>query len=380
MDIVTLVWRTKTESGWKYFPVLMGRNGRIKKGVVTINGVERSYPDGHFALRYYEGRKTKYRNVGTDATEAVNACDRLQHLSDAKASATSAGVTVNEPTGRKTIRAEAARFVQSAEDRGAMESAEVNESAMAAFQLANPKLIYVDEITPESATSFWRYLKREKKEDRTIYNAHMRLTGFLKFTGVDYKSWGLRAPRFEKKLPNMYTVNEIDRMLASCKRQYNRVLISVLANTGLRDQELMHLCWTDLDFVERKLRVASKPEYKWKVKDFEQRDIPLPAELAKMLKAWRKANPKTKLVLGTSNDRPNTKYLLALKSIAKNAGISGATLHRFRRTYCTTLLRGGLDLRTVQLLMGHSDLASTMRYLTPATGSDVRRKIDSILG
>jgi integrase len=303
----------------------------------------------------------------------------MQNLSDAKASATAAGVTVNETETRKTIKAEAAKFVKSAVARGAMEAADVNKSAMAAFQLANPRLVYVDEITADSATTFWRYLKKAKKSDRTIYNAHMRLTGFLKFARVDYKAWGLRAPRYEKKLPDMYSPGEIDRMLASCKRDYNKVLISILAKTGLRDQELMHLCWTDIDLAERILKVTGKPDYEWEIKDYEQRILPLPSDLNETLKAWRKANPKTKLVLGTVTDNPNTKYLLALKSVAKNAGVLKATLHRFRRTYCTNLLRGGMDIRTVQMLMGHSDLASTMRYLTPATGDDVRNKIDEIL-
>ncbi len=379
MDGVNLVWRTKTEAGWKYFPVIMGRNGRIKKGAVMVDGKEVTYPDGHFEVRFYEGRKTKYKNVGTDTTEAVNECDRLQHLGEARASATSAGVTVNEPTTRKTIKAEAAKFVQSAEDRGAIEACAVNKSAMAAFQQANPKLVYVDEITSESATTFWRYLKKKQMSDRSIYNAHMRLTGFLKFARVDYKAWGLRAPRYEKKLPNMYSQSEIERMLAACKRDYNRVLISILVKTGLRDQELMHLCWTDIDLAERILKVTGKPEYEWNIKDYEQRIIPLPTNLVEMLKAWRKENPATKLVLGTANDKPNTKYLLALKSVAKNAGVLNATLHRCRRTYGTTLLRGGADLGIVKALLGHSDLASTMRYLSAASGEDVRNKVDEIM-
>jgi integrase len=379
MNVVTLVWMAKTESGWKRFPVVTGRNGRVKKGAVLNEGKEVIYPDGYFQLRYYEDRKTKYRNVGVNATEAVNECDRLQLLSNAKASAMSAGVTVNEPTARKIIKTEAAKFAKAAEDRGAMEAAAVNRAAINEFQKANPKLTYVDEITSDSAIAFWRFLAKDKKADRTIYNAHMRLTGFLKFLDVDYKKWKLRAPRFEKKLPDIYTPEEIARILAASKREYNRVLISILAKTGLRDQELQHLCWTDISFTSRKLRVAGKQEYDWKIKDYEQRDIPLPSELLKLLTAWRKANPKKKLVLGTAHDKPNTKFLLALKSIAKNAKVSNATLHRFRRTYCTTLLRGGLDLRTVQLLMGHSDLASTMRYLTPATGDAVRNQIDEIL-
>jgi len=168
-------------------------------------------------------------------------------------------------------------------------------------------------------------------------------------------------------------------MLAACKRDYNRVFIQLLLKTGLRDGEAQHLCWSDVSSPEKKLRVRSKPEYGWKIKDYEQRDIPLSANLLRVLKAWQKTNSKKKLVLGTVNDQPNTKLLLALKGIAKNAKVEGATLHRFRRTFCTTLLRGGMDLRTVQMLMGHGDLASTMRYLTPATGDEVRNKIDAIL-
>jgi site-specific recombinase XerD len=51
-------------------------------------------------------------------------------------------------------------------------------------------------------------------------------------------------------------------------------------------------------------------------------------------------------------------------NLAKRAGVADAELHSFRRTYATTLLRKGVDIRTVQMLLGHSDIESTMRYLT----------------
>jgi site-specific recombinase XerD len=47
-------------------------------------------------------------------------------------------------------------------------------------------------------------------------------------------------------------------------------------------------------------------------------------------------------------------------------------LHKFRATYATTCLRYGVDLRALQTWMGHSDLASTMRYLPAASGPGVR--------
>jgi hypothetical protein len=112
MDSVNLVWRTRTDAGWKYFPVVVGRNGRIKKGAVKVDGQEVSYPDGHFEIRYYEDRRTKYKNVGTDATKAVNERDRMHYLGEARTAASSAGVAVIEPELRKTIKVEAARFVK----------------------------------------------------------------------------------------------------------------------------------------------------------------------------------------------------------------------------------------------------------------------------
>jgi integrase len=71
---------------------------------------------------------------------------------------------------------------------------------------------------------------------------------------------------------------------------YNRLLITVLLTTGLRDQELRHLCWSDLDLSERKLRVAGKPQYNWRIKSWEQRELPLSSELVTMLEgeAWRR--------------------------------------------------------------------------------------------
>jgi site-specific recombinase XerD len=55
-------------------------------------------------------------------------------------------------------------------------------------------------------------------------------------------------------------------------------------------------------------------------------------------------------------------------------------LHKFRSTYITKLLRGGVDLRTVMSLSGHSDLASVMRYLRPAEGHSLMAKVNAVFG
>ena len=91
-------------------------------------------------------------------------------------------------------------------------------------------------------------------------------------------------------------------------------------------------------------------------------------------------------------DTPEKHQLRHLKELVKNAGLNcgncktcvaseqceGWFLHKFRATFCTTLLRSGMDLRTVQRLMGHSDLASTMRYLRPAGSVEVQDRVNAV--
>jgi len=55
-------------------------------------------------------------------------------------------------------------------------------------------------------------------------------------------------------------------------------------------------------------------------------------------------------------------------------------LHKFRATFATRCLWAGVDLRTVQLWLGHSDIESTMRYLKPSRSQQVREKVNEIFG
>jgi integrase len=137
--------------------------------------------------------------------------------------------------------------------------------------------------------------------------------------------------------------------------------------------------------------------YRFAVKDAEQRELPIPAALLARLKASHKTNPKTRLILSGEDDRPEDHLLRKLKTLARNSGLNctrcegcqrkGAlaeceewSLHKYRRTFATTLLRNGVDLATVQRLMGHSDLASTMRYLRPASTAHMQDKVNAIFG
>ena len=68
------------------------------------------------------------------------------------------------------------------------------------------------------------------------------------------------------------------------------------------------------------------------------------------------------------------KHICELAKIAEGK----SRLHTFRATYCTTLLRQGVAVQDVQQLMGHKDVASTMRYMAKMRKEDLREKVNAV--
>jgi integrase len=107
--------------------------------------------------------------------------------------------------------------------------------------------------------------------------------------------------------------------------------------------------------------VTVKTKEGWTPKDYEEREIPLPYFLLAALK--KRMATKGNLIFPTAHGNPNGHMLRALKSLAKKAGLNGEfKLHKFRKTYAT-LQHGGVDARTIQKRLGHSDLSTTLAYL-----------------
>jgi site-specific recombinase XerD len=99
------------------------------------------------------------------------------------------------------------------------------------------------------------------------------------------------------------------------------------------------------------------------------------------LKAWKaKADKTCSLVLPTTGCNPKLNFLDDLKAVAERAKLDPEDfwLHKFRATFATRCLWAGVDLRTVQQWLGHSDMESTMRYLKPSRNQQVRKKVNKI--
>ncbi len=164
-----------------------------------------------------------------------------------------------------------------------------------------------------------------------------------------------------KGRPPVYSRDEIDGLLEACNAE-DSAAFSTLLLTGLREQELCYLTRDDviLERDRESLVVRSKPGFT--PKDYEEREVPIPSELAALLRARERDSP---WVFPSAGGGLETHLLRRLKRVAARAGVAEATLHKFRHTYATRLLENGADVVTVQRLLGHSDLDTTKRYLNP---------------
>ena len=388
----TVIIRFRAADGtWKRGAAPRGANGRIKPGFAKTGGKVQQVEQYQYQVRFYEQRKLRYETVGTNAADAEDRRRVIETQYSAKAVAEAAGLKV-EPIDPKeqTLAQSAQAYIRDAKGRQADEAAYQAETVTAEF-LRLIKKGHIDQVKREDILRYHEALRKRGLSDRTIANKNARLKSWLRFAGAENAIFP-PAPKYEKKLPTVYTAEQITAILKAAD-PYMKLVIGLALKCGLREQELVFLEWSDISEHDKVLRVQGKDEYGFKVKDSEQREIPIPDDLLEELIARKSKHNKGKLVLGTASGEPNAKLLRALKRLAKRAklncnGCEGCyekqkecrewTLHRFRRTFGTTLLRAGVDLRTVQALMGHEDLDSTLRYLRPATGTQLRIRINSL--
>jgi integrase len=388
---VILLRYCKTEKGWRRFPVAIGRNGRIRPNYVLVDGEPREYAEGHYELRFYQGSKPVYRNVGDNAQDALLERDKEAQLLVARDAATAGGAVLVEEVGRIPLSRQATKFVQAAIDRGSLVAADSYRLAIAEF-LKDSGRTYADQVTADDIAAHHLALKKRGAGARTVHNRHQFVKAFLVDCGVSIAALGRNAPKYDKTLPEIYEPSELKTFLNSLKDPYHLLIFSLLLKTGLREQEAMYLEWSDISFPAQTLTIHSKLHLGFRIKDKEERSVPIPRDLLARLKKFRTTHPEKHFVIGNKNDRPHTKLLRLLKGLAEKAGLNCGRcescknrdecvnwfLHKFRATYCTQLLRSGMDLRTVQQMMGHTDIASTMRYLRPQEDAHTQSKINSI--
>jgi integrase/recombinase XerD len=345
--------RVKTEKGWRYVPAAP------KWG-------------GLFYVAYNDGKRRVRVQVGSDWNVGIKALKAKR----AELQAEAQGLTlVKEPTDGRVRLADAVKtFLDKTLRRRDPRTHDIYKVSLTLFQKSCSKR-FIQDVVAEDMLEFSDFLRSRGLSDRTVSNKFLNVMGFLRKNGVALTIPKEDRPHFTLTEPEIYTDQELDRLFAVMTPE-EHLLYSFFLKSGLRDGEVRHAEFKNL--TASGITVRANQTYKWRPKKNKERFVPLPASLMSRLQAAR-APATNSLIFPGPSGGPSVNMLERLKVIANKAGVEGAYLHKFRHTYGTTVLRKRVaDLKTLQMWMGHTDLASTMRYLSADTGPDVQARVDAM--
>jgi site-specific recombinase XerD len=183
---------------------------------------------------------------------------------------------------------------------------------------------------------------------------------YLQTLGMDSMRLGIPPMRAQKKLPEILSFQEIQRLLKCATSLRNRVLLMTTYGAGLRVSEVVNLKLSDIDSCRMMIRVRQG-------KGNKDRYTMLSNRLLTELRAYYKEHkPPLWLFYGRQRDAQmsiGTAQKIYYSS-KERAGITKeGGIHTLRHCFATHLLEAGVDLRTIQSLMGHASIMTTMGYL-----------------
>lgn len=375
MHTVAIMIRAKLNGKYPYLPAVWNGNGRLKPDVALVNGNEQRV-EGRYYLRFTEDGERRFKLVKGGAAMAAAAAQKKEAVLKAKA----VGVVVAEEVKRERIKLGDAIGEYKAEikEHKAWATYRAYSTALDLFVKGCNKA-YIDEVSRCCIMSFSSSLKRAGFAERTVFNRFGYVYTFLKRYGkaglVAKNDW----PKYEDIEYDIYSEENVRMMLQACENLSERVLILFASGTGFRKAEIAHAEISDINFVQGTIQTRSKPERKFTTKDHEQRIIPVSDSLLEVLKQHC-ATVSGTLLFPTRNEQPNDHLNRILVRIATRAGVKvpEKPCHAFRALYATRLVREGVDVYTVQRLLGHSNIETTLKYLRALKRNDpaLRKKIN----
>jgi integrase len=371
-----LTKRVKTAKGLRFCPVVLSANGRVKPDYVLVDGKPEKHPEGRYYVEWHDGKKRIRRSVGKDASAADAARLKQEQLLANKKH----GIKVIESEKGSATLANAAVIYLGEIKLAKKPKTHAAYNTSLTYFLESCKKQTLAEIERGDLLQYSAFLRDVKKlEPRTVWNKFSNVMSFLKAQGIRGLANKTDWPRYVEDEPEVYERVDLDKFFAACDST-ERLWFKFFLMTGMREQEVMHTTWAEINLNRGAVTVRYKKEYGFSPKNYKGREIPIPTKLVASLKKWKTKDADCPLLFPTSGCKPKMNFLDSCKAIAKRAELNPDDfwLHKFRATFATWALWAGVDLRTVQLWMGHTDLESTMRYLKPNRSQAVRDKVNEM--
>ena len=234
-----------------------------------------------------------------------------------------------------------------------------------------------DQISDEEVQAYLLHLIRDRK--RSWNTCHIVVHGLRFFYHTTLKrdrtTFSIPTPRQSGKLPAILSRAEVQRLIAHAPTPKYRTMLMTTYAAGLRLHEVLHLRVHHLDSARMSTRVEQG-------KGGKDRDTLLPARLLEALRAyWTVYRPTGWLFPGKDPTRPMhpSSVQKAYHTAKRRAGLTKpGGIHALRHAFATHLLEAGVDVHTIQRLLGHRSITTTMRYwhLTHASLTTQAARLD----
>ena len=254
------------------------------------------------------------------------------------------------------------------------------------YKLLQPNL---EVLTVQNLRDFFINLRHNGNSPRAILNVMQGIKSFCNFLvkrGYLPKNPfdELEKPKLAKKLPEFLDEEEARELLQACinlKRVYKSkwyrdiAIISLFLFTGLRKKELLNLRLQDVNLERGYIRVFAKNK---------ERIIPLNETVKGYLLDYLKVRPKREEIdnlFVSTNRRTSALTQQGLYDIFRELRNKikfrkKITPQILRHTFCTLMLRNGVNLRDIQLLAGHSDISTTARFYLGCDDKQLKQAVD----
>jgi integrase/recombinase XerD len=244
-------------------------------------------------------------------------------------------------------------------------------------EFSKKRKLALEKISRDDLVDFLASLYRQKLESRTVARHQVTMRNFFRFALIQEvittdPSLNLESPKIRRSLPGYLRLEELERLLAQPDDKTpiglrDHAMLEVLYSTGLRVSELVHLRVMDLDRSAGCVRCIGKGD--------KERIVPIGKKALALVEHYLK-EARAKLVGKGKQISANTLFInrrggslsrvgvwKILSAYGRRAGLRvSLTPHMLRHSFATHLLERGADLRSVQLMLGHSDISTTQIY------------------